>query len=336
MQAEHEDVVKPGPGRVLERGDGDRARDRGVLARVLDARLGERREVARELAGAGAGAAAAEVAGELAQAREVDEALDDVGARREELVAAQPEPLDQVVHEDVGARGGELLAGVARDREELLDALARLGRELRRLGRGVERADHVDAPPPGDLQHAGDVDRGELDRGSRERAHGGRGVAGVGEQPQPGEHVAHLGAVEERLPAQDAVGDRALGERHGDRLALLGDRRHEHGAALRRDVLAPDQPLELGGDELRLRALVGGAPEADVPRGGAAHVLADARRERRDDRVGGRRARAGAQRKDCASVTTATSGRSLGEAPHVGRRRRRARDRSPGRRRPRR
>ncbi len=61
-----------------------------------------------------------------------------------------------------------------------------------------------------------------------------RGVGGVGEQPQPREHVADLGALEERRLADQAVRHRALLERDRDRLALARDRRDEHGDLARR------------------------------------------------------------------------------------------------------
>ena len=44
---------------------------------------------------------------------------------------------------------------------------------------------------------------------------------GIDQQPQPGEQVAHLGALEERRRAREPVRHRPLLERHGDRLALV-------------------------------------------------------------------------------------------------------------------
>ena len=70
------------------------------------------------------------------------------------------------------------------------------GVDLRRLGRGGERGDHVELAPARDLHAARDVDRAQLDRRPRERAHDGAGVARVDEQPQPGEDVLDLGALE--------------------------------------------------------------------------------------------------------------------------------------------
>ena len=87
---------------------------------------------------------------------------------------------------------------------------------------------------------------------------------GIDEQPQPGEQVADLGALEERRRAGEPVRDRALLQRGGDRLALAADRAHEHADVLGRDLLAGDEPLDVGGDRLRLRALVRAAPERDL------------------------------------------------------------------------
>ncbi len=51
---------------------------------------------------------------------------------------------------------------------------------------------------------------------------------GIGQQSQPGQHVADLGPLEERRLADEAVGDRPLLQRHAHRLALVGDLRDEH------------------------------------------------------------------------------------------------------------
>ena len=153
--------------------------------------------------------------------------------------------------------------------QEHADPLARLRRHLRRLGRGGERGDHVELAPPGDLRAARDVDRAQLDRRPRERPHDGAGVGGIGEQPQPGEHVADLGALEERRLADQPVGHGALLERDRHRLALARDRGDEHRDRPRVDALARDQALDVGRHRLRLRALVGAAPELDLAAGGS-------------------------------------------------------------------
>lgn len=83
--------------------------------------------------------------------------------------------------------------------EEALDPFARLGRDLRRLGGGAEPEHEVELAPPRDLDDARELDLAQLDGRPRERAHDGGGIAGIDEQPQPGEHVAHLGALEKRV-----------------------------------------------------------------------------------------------------------------------------------------
>ena len=148
--------------------------------------------------------------------------------------------------------------------EEDPDALAGLRRHLRRLGGGGERGDHVELAAAGDLRAAGDVDRAQLDRRARERADDRRGVAGIGQQPHPGQQVTHLGTLEEGGVADQAVRHGALLERDGDRPPLacgLGD---DHGDLTGGDLLPRDQPLDLGGDRLGLGALVLAAPELDL------------------------------------------------------------------------
>ena len=92
--------------------------------------------------------------------------------------------------------------------EEHADPLARLGRHLRRLGRRLERGDHVELAPARDLGAAGDVHRAQLDRRAGQRAHDRGGVGRIGQQAQPGEHVADLGPVEERGRRPPAGGAR--------------------------------------------------------------------------------------------------------------------------------
>ena len=62
----------------------------------------------------------------------------------------------------------------------------------------------------------------QLDRrpGQRPRRRGR--VVGVGEHPQPGDRVAHLGPLEERRRPGEVEGDAALFHRRGDGAALLG------------------------------------------------------------------------------------------------------------------
>jgi hypothetical protein len=210
---------------------------------------------------------------ELAEPREVHEPLDDVGLGGEDLLAAQPEQLDEAVDEEVRARAVERLGGRAVEAQEGVDVLARLGRQLRRLRRCDEPGDHVELAPARDLHAAREVDGAQRHRRPRERAHDRARIGGVGEQAQPGEDVADLGLREHVGLADGPVGDRALLEGDGDVAALVAQRAHEHADALGR-AAAAHEPLDLGRDGLRLRALVGGAPEVH----GAAGVARKRRR----------------------------------------------------------
>ena len=60
------------------------------------------------------------------------------------------------------------------------------------------------------------------------------------------------------------MGDRALLERHGHRLSLVGDLGHEHQDRARIHALARDQPLDVGRHPLGLGSAIRAAPEADL------------------------------------------------------------------------
>ena len=195
--------------------------------------VGHRRDRAGELARRGLRRAAQVVGRELGEAGEVDEPLGDLGRGGEQELAAQAEPLDQPVDVEVRARRVDRARRRAVHLQERGDPLARLGRDLGRLQRRAERRDHVELAPAGDLRAAREVDRAQLDRRAGERADHGAGVAGVGEQPQPGEQVADLRALEEGGRAREPVRDRALLQRRRDGLALALDRADEHADVLR-------------------------------------------------------------------------------------------------------
>ncbi len=118
--------------------------------------------------------------------------------RRQQRAPAHAKALDQPSDEHVGRKRVELASSCSVQLDEALDALARLGRHLRRLGGGGEAADEVALTPPRDLDHARELDLAQLDRRARQRAHGRGGVLRVDQQAHPGEHVAHLCALEKR------------------------------------------------------------------------------------------------------------------------------------------
>ena len=99
----------------------------------------------------------------------------------------------------------------------------------------------------------------------------------------------------------------------------LRDRAHEHADVLGRDVLARDQPLDLGGDRLRLRALVRAAPERDLARPPAAaqRLLDPVRRPARRPRAAAASDRAPGSGSDSSSRTTVAAGHSASEVAQV-------------------
>ena len=219
--------------------------------------------------------------------------------------------------EEVGPRRVERGGGRAVELEEAEDPLARLGRQLRRLGRGDERADHVELAPPRDLHAAREVDRAQLDRRAGERADDGARVGGVDEQPQPREHVLDLGALEERRRARQAVrarrAPRAPRRPPGPRCAPSARAPRSRSGAHPR----ADEPLDLGRDGLGLGALVRRAPEAHLAAGRGRRGAC-----RRGRRSAGRRPPArprtirSGQRSDCSrrtvrSARAASAARSL-------------------------
>ena len=275
-KAEQVDVVELEALDLLGLGDQHRARRRPVAIVAAElAGLGDRVQVADEVAHRAARLAPRPVGGKLGEAREVDEALGGLGAGGEEPVAAQPDALDQAADEDVGAHLLERVRGRAVQAQEGLDPVARLGRELRALERRLERRDHVELAPAGDRRHLREVDRAQVDRRPGERADDRGRVTGVGEHPQPGEHVAHLGTLEEGRVAGEPERDAALLERRGDQPALAPARAGDHADTLGADLAGGEQVLDLAGDGLGLGAVVLTAPEANRP--GSAQRRAQAR-----------------------------------------------------------
>ena len=272
LQPADEDVVELQPLGGVHRQHGDRvvARWRAVLVLgVADpARLGHRRQPARELARRRLRRAPHVGRGQLADVRQRHQPFNNISLRGEDLRAPQPEALDQPVHEEVRARRVQHGGGVAVQLEERQDALARLRRQLGRLGRRDQPADHVELAALGDLDAAGEVDRVQLDRRPRQRADHGARVRGVDQEPQPREHVAHLGLAEERRGARQPERQRPLLQRDRELLALGAHRPHQHADPPGRDALA-HQALDRGGHALGLRALARAAPQPDVAVGAA-------------------------------------------------------------------
>ncbi len=169
---------------------------------------------------------------QLPEPRQRAQPVDDIGLRREQLLAAKTEAVNQTM--DVQVRAGRVDRGQrgAVELQEHADPLAGLRRDLRRFGCGGERGDHVELPPAGDLGATGDVDCAQFDRCPGQRADDGARVRRVREQSQPGEHVADLGALEERRLADEAVRDSSLleGDRNCLALARRGGDEHRHRA----------------------------------------------------------------------------------------------------------
>ena len=305
-EAENVDVVGLDAPRVLERHHLDRGGlgELGFLP-LAQAEIGHGGDRAGELAGCRLRAPADVGRRQLAELGERAQALGDVGAGREQLLAAEGEAVDQAV--DVEIRSGDVdrCRGRAVQLQEHADPLAGLGWDLRRLRRGGECRDHVELPSPGDLRAPCDVNRAQLDRRPGQRADDGRRVGGVGEQAQPGEEVADLGPLEERRLADQPVRHGPLLERHRHGLTLGDDRGDDHRDPAGRHPLARDQPLDVRGDRLGLRALALAAPERHL----AAGLAVDGRPGH--ERRGRRRARA---------VARATNGAARGPSRSVPRR----------------
>ena len=136
------------------------------------------------------------------------------------------------------------------------------GRQLGALQGGVERRDHVELAPPGDGCAAGEVDRAKLNRRAGERPHDRGRIRGIGKHPQPGEHVSHLGALEQCRVAREPERDRPLLERGGHQARLPPARTDDHADGLGPHLPRGEQVLDLPRRRLRLGALGRRAPEA--------------------------------------------------------------------------
>ena len=80
--------------------------------------------------------------------------------------------------------------------DEPLNAIARLGRDLRRLGGRRQPGDEVQLAPARERDDASEVHLAQLDRRARERAHDRGGIPRIDEQAHPGQHISNLGPLE--------------------------------------------------------------------------------------------------------------------------------------------
>ena len=237
--------------------------------------LSHGRHVAHEIAWRGVGLAAHVRAGKLAELRDVHEPLHRVGLRGEHLLAAQPDALDQPVDERVRPHLRERRRRRPVEAEEGLRAITSLGRQLRPVASGDHAGHHVEPAAARVLCEPGDVHRAQLDRWAGEGAHHGARVGRIGQQAQPGEHVAHLGALEVCGRAREPERHRALLQRGGDRLSLVAHAPDEHADLLRRHALLRHEPLALGRHRLRLSALRAAAPKCHCAAAPATQPLLD-------------------------------------------------------------
>ncbi len=258
-------MVEAEPLHRVERQPDDGARRRRLLAAGrLDPRLGDGREVGDEAAGRAVRFAPRPGGRQLGQAGEAEEALGDLRLGGEEALAAQADGLDQPPHEDVGAPLLHHPGGGVVELEEGLDPLARLGLELGRVERRLAAGDHVELAPAGDRRQPGEVAGAQFDRRPGQRASRGGRVVGVGEHAQPGDRVAHLGALEERGRAgRGGRGSRAPpSPRRPRRPRGPASARRTQMSSARVPPASRCSTSRAG--RLRLRALVGALPEAQL------------------------------------------------------------------------
>ena len=237
---------------------------RGLLAAGrLDPGLGDRAQVLDEAAGRAVGLAPCPGGRQLGQPCQPEQPLGDLGLGGEEALAAQPDALDQPPHEDVGAPLLERRRGGPVEPQEDADPFPRLGLELGTVERRLAAGDHVELAPAGDRRQPRQVAGAQLDRRPGQRPRRRRRVVGVGEHPQPGDRVAHLGPLEERRRPGQVEGDAALLHRRGDGAALaagIGEEDADRG----RCGAGGEQVLDLARHRLRLRTLVRALPEPQL------------------------------------------------------------------------
>ena len=180
----------------------------------------------------------------------------------------------------------------------------------------AQRGDHVELAPARDLHAAREVDRAQADGRAAERAHDRAGVRRVGQQAQPGEHVADLGLREEVRLADGAKADRALLEarprRRAPRRAASARGRRCARARSRRARAArppprPPAPARARRPRARSAPMPPGAPLTGVPSRSA--IGATTARAASSTRCG--------QRCERSRRTTSASGCARCEVAHV-------------------
>ena len=197
-------------------------------------------------------------------------------------------PLQEGPDQAVGRAGRELSGPQLGEKgEEAPHPRQGLSRGARLLG-VLERADEPDAAlvPEGEETRQGrvaDAPPGRVDDAPERHL-----VAGVGHRTQVGEHVADLAAVEEPGPADDGVGDAAIGERGLEGAALgVGPVEDRHLAVA--DALVAVQSRDLARHEGGLVPVVARpvAPDPVTWAEGAPELLLLAEQVVADDGVGG-------------------------------------------------
>ena len=262
IKAEQVDVLELEPLDLLGLGEHDLAGRRGGrIVGVELARVGDRGQVANEVPHRAAGLTARPRGRELREAREALQPLGGLRGGDEEPMATQPDALDQAPHEDVRPHLLQRRRRGVVELQERLDPVAGLGRQLGALEGRLERRDHVQLATPGDRGAARQIDRAKLDRRPGHRPHDRRRVGRIGEHPQPGEHVADLGPLEERGVAGEAERHPALLERRGHQARLAPAGADDHADGLGPHLAGREQVLDLPRRRLGLGALAAAAPE---------------------------------------------------------------------------
>ena len=167
---------------VVERDHPHRPRRRPLLVVGADPdpRVGDRAHVAHEVAGRALRLAPRPGRGQLGEPREAEQALGGLRLGGEEALTAQPDPLDEAAHEDVGAPILHHRRCCAVELQEVLEVLAGIGWDLRALQRRLGGGDHVELAAARDRRQPRQVYRAKLHRRPGQRPGSGGRVVGIG------------------------------------------------------------------------------------------------------------------------------------------------------------